>query len=128
MARGRLRPRAAFGLVLAAAFQESVPLIVLSFAISQVGQRAVQSVFWAIPPLFLGGTAAAAGIALVNAVGNLGGQLGPWAMGALREQTHGYRGGLLLLAGALVLQAALVLSLRLPTPAGVRGARSPADA
>jgi len=116
---------AAFGLALAAAFQADPLLLIVSLTVCQMGQRSVQPTFWAIPPLFLGGTAAAAGIALVNAVGNLGGQIGPWAMGVLREETHGYRGGLLLLAGALVLQAALVLSLRLPSRAGVRGALSP---
>ena len=74
----------------------------------------MQPTFWTLPPLLLGGTAAAAGIALINSIGNLGGYLGPWAMGALRDLTHSHTGGLLLLAGALVLQAALVASLRLP--------------
>jgi MFS transporter, ACS family, tartrate transporter len=103
----------ALGLVLAAASRESVPLIVLSFTISQLGQRAVQSVFWAIPPAFLGGTAAAAGIAMVNAVGNLGGFVGPWAVGYLRHWSSSYTAGLLLMSAALLLQAALVSSLRL---------------
>ena len=74
----------ALGLVLAAGFHDSVPLIVFSFALSQLGQRSVQGVFWAIPPMFLGGTAAAAGIALINSVGNLGGFVGPTVMGWLR--------------------------------------------
>jgi ACS family tartrate transporter-like MFS transporter len=105
---------AAIGLVLAAFFQASPALLVLSFTICQIGQRAIQPTFWAIPPAFLGGTAAAAGIALINSVGNLGGQLGPWVVGSLRDLTHGHAGGLLLLAGLLVLEAALVLSLRMP--------------
>ena len=46
---------AATGLVLAVTFRESVPLLVLSFALSQLGQRSVMSVFWAIPPMILGG-------------------------------------------------------------------------
>jgi nitrate/nitrite transporter NarK len=107
---------AAVGLVLAAASRESVLLIVLSFALSQLGQRAVQGVFWAIPPLFLGGTAAAAGIAMINAVGNLGGFVGPSLMGWLRKGTESYTAGLLVLAAALTLQAILVLSLRLSGP------------
>jgi ACS family tartrate transporter-like MFS transporter len=104
---------AALGLVLAAVFQSDAVLLVASLTICQIGQRSVQPTFWAIPPLFLGGSAAAAGIALINSIGNLGGQLGPWAMGALRDLTRSNAGGLLLLAGALVVQAALVLSLRL---------------
>ena len=83
-------------------------MLVLAFAISQVGQRSVMSVFWAIPPMLLGGTAAAAGIALINAIGNLGGFFGPTMMGWLRDVTGGYTGGLLVLAAALILEAVLV--------------------
>jgi MFS transporter, ACS family, tartrate transporter len=104
---------AASGLVLAAFFTNNLPMLVLSFTLSQVGQRSVMSVFWSIPPMLLGGTAAAAGIALINAVGNLGGFVGPSIMGWLRDATGGYGGGLLVLSGALVLEAMLVLSLRL---------------
>jgi ACS family tartrate transporter-like MFS transporter len=103
----------ATGLVLAAVSRDSVPLIVLSFALSQLGQRAVQGVFWAIPPAFLGGAAAAAGIAFINAVGNLGGFVGPTVVGWLRKGSDDYTTGLLVLAGVLVLQALLVSTLRL---------------
>jgi ACS family tartrate transporter-like MFS transporter len=105
---------AAAGLCLAAFFQYSVPLIVLSFTLSQVGQRAIFGVFWAIPPMFLGGTAAAAGIAMINSIGNLGGFVGPTAGGWLRGNSGDYTSGLLLLAGVLVVEAALVASMRLP--------------
>jgi ACS family tartrate transporter-like MFS transporter len=105
---------ASIGLALAAAFQRNVPLLVLSFAINQIGQRSLLGPFWAIPPIFLGGTAAAAGIALINSVGNLGGQVGPAIMGWVRDLSHGYSGGLLVLAGALILEAVIVLALRLP--------------
>jgi ACS family tartrate transporter-like MFS transporter len=104
----------AVGLALAAGFHESAPLIVLSFTLSQLGQRSVQGVFWAIPPIFLGGTAAAAGIALINSIGNLGGFVGPTVMGWLRETTGSYSSGLMVLSAALVLEAILVMSLRLP--------------
>ncbi len=50
-------------------------------------------VFWAIPPIFLGGTAAAAGIALINSIGNLGGFVGPTVMGWLRGTTGDYSQG-----------------------------------
>jgi MFS transporter, ACS family, tartrate transporter len=104
----------AVGLALAAGFHDSVLIIVLSFTLSQLGQRSVQGVFWAIPPIFLGGTAAAAGIALINSIGNLGGFVGPWVMGWLRGLSGGYSAGLTVLAAALVLEAILVMSLRLP--------------
>jgi ACS family tartrate transporter-like MFS transporter len=104
---------AASGLILAAFFTNNLPMLVLSFTLSQIGQRSVMSVFWSIPPMLLGGTAAAAGIALINAIGNLGGFVGPSIMGFLRQATGGYGGGLLVLSGALILEAILVLSLRL---------------
>jgi len=105
---------AATGLIVAAAFTHNLPLLVLSFAFSQVGQRSVMSVFWSIPPIVLGGTAAAAGIALINAVGNLGGFVGPSVMGWLRDATGGYSGGMLVLAAALLAAAALVVTIKLP--------------
>ncbi len=105
---------AATGLLLAAWFTNDLTLLVLSFTLSQIGQRSVMSVFWAIPPIVLAGAAAPAGIAMINAIGNLGGFAGPWVMGSLREVTGGYAGGFLVLAAALVVAAALVLSLKLP--------------
>jgi ACS family tartrate transporter-like MFS transporter len=105
---------AAVGLLLAVAFRDNLWMLVLSFAICQMGQRSVMSVFWAIPPVFLAGTAAAAGIALINSVGNLGGFVGPWVMGWLRGSSGTYAPGLLVLATALVIEAALVVSLKLP--------------
>lgn len=107
---------AATGLVLAAVSLEySLVMVVLSFMLSQAGQRAIMSVFWAIPPIFLGGMAAAAGIALINSIGNLGGFFGPSIIGWMREVSGDYQSGLLTLAGALMIQAALVASLRLPS-------------
>ena len=90
---------AAAGLLVAVTFQSSLPLLVLGFTLSQLGQRSILSVFWAIPPMFLGGAAAAAGIALINSIGNLGGAVGPSVMGWLREDTSSYSAGLLVLAG-----------------------------
>jgi nitrate/nitrite transporter NarK len=115
----------AAGLVVAILFPHSVPLLVAGFTLSQVGQRSVMSVFWAIPPILLAGTAAAAGIALINAIGNLGGFVGPTAMGALRQGTGAYTRGLMVLAGALVIEAVLVMNIRLPRRPANQGSRAP---
>ena len=104
----------ATGLVLASCFPATLPMLIVSFTLSQIGQRSVMSVFWAIPPIVLAGTAAAAGIAMINAIGNLGGFVGPWVMGWVKDTTGGYTGGFLVLAASLVVEAILVLSLRLP--------------
>jgi ACS family tartrate transporter-like MFS transporter len=109
----------AIGLAFAAYFHANPYLFILGVTICQLGQRSVMSVFWAIPPIFLGGAAAAAGIALINAIGNLGGYFGPDMMGVVFKKTGGYNGGLYTLTGVLVLLAVLVSCLRLPkeTPA-----------
>lgn len=106
---------AAAGLVLAVMFRGNLWLVVLSFTLSQVGQRSVQGVFWSIPPIFLGGTAAAASIGLINAIGNLGGFIGPSLMGALRDFTGSYTTGLLVLAAALLVESIVVMTLRIPS-------------
>jgi ACS family tartrate transporter-like MFS transporter len=105
---------AAAGLLLAVGFQDNVWMLVVAFTLSQLGQRSLLAVFWAIPPIFLGGTAAAAGIALINSLGNLGGWVGPTVVGWLRGSSGNYTSGLLVLVAALVIEAALVASMRLP--------------
>jgi len=105
---------AAVGVVLAVLLKHHPVLFVASFALCQIGQRSVMSVFWSIPPVFLGVTAAAAGIALINSIGNVGGYFGSDVMGWLLQRTGNYEGGLLVLAAALIVQAALVLCIRLP--------------
>jgi ACS family tartrate transporter-like MFS transporter len=104
---------AAVGLLLTVLSGKVTALVWISLVICHIGQRTIQAVFWTIPPIFLGGVAAAAGIAFINSVGNLGGYLGPGAMGRLKELTGGYNTGLLVLAGIVLVQAAIVLSLRL---------------
>ena len=67
--------------------------------------------FWSLPAALLSGTAAAAGIALINALGNLAGFLGPVAVGWLRDATQSPEAGMPLLILALVLGAILVLRI-----------------
>jgi ACS family tartrate transporter-like MFS transporter len=107
----------AAGLLVAIAARQNLWLLVLGFTISQMALRSLAGVFWAIPPQILSGSAAAAGIALINSIGNLGGFVGPTAIGLLRDATGGYTGALLALTGVLVLEALLVLRLRLPPSA-----------
>ena len=51
-------------------------------------------------PPYISGMAAAGGIAVINSIGNLAGFAGPYAMGAIKDATNSYQGGLFLLAGA----------------------------
>jgi MFS transporter, ACS family, tartrate transporter len=68
-----------------------------------MGSSAIAPTFWTLPTAMLSGTAAAGGIALINAVGNLGGFLGPYLMGSIRDATGSFTIGLLAISmGALV--------------------------
>jgi nitrate/nitrite transporter NarK len=102
---------AASGLIVAVIFQTNLWLLTLGFTLTQIGLRSFAGIFWAIPPQILGSTAAAAGIALINSLGNLGGFVGPSLIGALYDVTGSYTGGLLALTVALFLEAALVMVL-----------------
>jgi ACS family tartrate transporter-like MFS transporter len=71
--------------------------------------------YWTLPTAFLRGTAAAGGIALVNSIGNLGGFVGPYLVGWIRDATGGFTAGLLTLAAILVIGAAITLAIVPPT-------------
>jgi ACS family tartrate transporter-like MFS transporter len=64
-------------------------------------------VFWAMPAALLSGTAAAAGIALINSIGNIGGFAGPYLVGVMKDATGSTDGGLITLAVILGLGAFL---------------------
>ncbi len=68
-------------------------------------------VFWTLPTAFLSGAAAAGGIAIINSIGNLAGFAGPYAMGAIKEATGSFNGGLLCLAAFGMLGMVIVLAL-----------------
>ena len=72
--------------------------------------------FWALPTK-LSGAAAAAGIAVVNATGNLAGFVGPMAIAQIRAATGSFAGALFAIGATAVLSAFLVLTLRAAAPA-----------
>ncbi len=67
----------AMGLILSGIFADKPVLAIVFLSIGTLGVIGSMPVFWPIPSVFLGGTAAAAGIGIVNSVGNLGGYFGP---------------------------------------------------
>ena len=67
--------------------------------------------FWALPSEFLTGYSAAAGIALINSIGNLGGFAGPYTIGAIATRTGNLYAGLAIAGVALFISATLVLLL-----------------
>jgi ACS family tartrate transporter-like MFS transporter len=69
--------------------------------------------FWALPTAMLSESAAAASIGLINSIGNVGGFVGPYAVGYLRTFTGSFNSSLLFLIAALFLSAVLILTLRI---------------
>ena len=76
-----------------------------------VGVYSVFGPFWALPGEFLTGFSAAAGFALINSVGNLGGFVGPSAVGWITERTGSFYGGLAFAGTCLFVSATLALLL-----------------
>lgn len=101
---------AAAGIAVSTAFADPV-LKMIALSIAGFGIFACLPVFWTLPTAFLSGVSAAAGIAVINSIGNLAGFAGPFAMGWIKDQTGSYAGGLLLLAALGLIAMGIVLTL-----------------
>ncbi|HEX6398539.1 MAG TPA: MFS transporter [Steroidobacteraceae bacterium] len=84
----------------------------IALTVAAVGDYATRGPFWALPGKFLTGSAAAAGIALINAMAAVGGFVGPYAVGYLKDATGSFASPLYLLAGILFIGAVLTMVLR----------------
>ena len=109
-----------------AAVTPSPAIKMVWLCVAGFGFFAVLPVFWTLPTALLSGTAAAAGIAAVNSIGNLGGYFGPQIFGLLRDKTGGDVAGLMFLAGCAVVGIVIVLVLG-HNPALERAAPRPAE-
>ena len=86
-------------------------LFMLLIGIAMLGLASMLGPFWAFATSFLTGIGAAAGIALVNSVGNVGGFVGPNIIGVAQQTTRGIGGGLVLIGAILAAGGLLVLML-----------------
>ncbi|HEY0184021.1 MAG TPA: MFS transporter, partial [Rhodopila sp.] len=86
-------------------------LAMVGLVLAVAGASSAQAAFWSLPGAFLGGTAAAAGIALVNSLGNLAGFTTNNIVGWLAAVTHSNSASLYLFAAVLVVSGALVLAV-----------------
>jgi ACS family tartrate transporter-like MFS transporter len=114
---------AAAGIAVSTALDDPL-LKMISLCVAGFGIFACLPVFWTLPTAFLSGAGAAAGIAVINSIGNLAGFVGPFAMGWIKDQTGSYAGGLLLLSALGIIAMGIVLTLghdealeRAPVPA-----------
>jgi MFS transporter, ACS family, tartrate transporter len=90
----------------------------VGMSIAAMGFYGSKGPFWAMPPMFLTGTAAAGAIAWINSLGNLGGFFGPWYVGLMQDLTGSYAGGLYGLALFGLISAFIsAFFLHIPNPA-----------
>lgn len=103
------------GLALAATGITHDPYISIGLiSVALAGIYAFKSPFWSLPGLFLSRSTAAISIAAINSIGNLGGFVGPYAMGAAKTWTGSALGGLLFLAVLLVISFFMTWFMRFP--------------
>lgn len=99
----------AVGFVVAAA-SSNLTIAIAFLSVAAAGAITCAPLFWSLPTSFLAGTGAAAGIALINSVGNLAGFVSPYLVGYLKDLTGATQVGMYALAAILVLGAVLVLT------------------
>ncbi|WOD14601.1 MFS transporter [Paraburkholderia kirstenboschensis] len=96
------------GLIMSAAFGTQPVLAMIGLTLAAMGGLSTLPLFWSLPTAFLGGSAAAAGIALINSWGNLAGFVSPYLIGFIKDMTHSTNPGLYAMAGALFLGSLLI--------------------
>ena len=99
------------GFAAASAFQ-SLAGQIFCLCIAVMGVYGSLPVFWTLPTTFLTGTAAAAGLALINSLGNLAGYVGPQVVAWLSRGSNDFRSALLALGVSMLTPAVIVLALR----------------
>ncbi|WP_330234890.1 MFS transporter [Streptomyces sp. NBC_00566] len=102
----------AVGFTLAASWSGSTVLSLIALSFAAAGVLTCAPLFWSLPTAFLGGTAAAAGLALINSVGNLAGFVSPYMIGALKDSTGSASIPMYVLAFSLLVGAAAVLTTK----------------
>jgi MFS family permease len=101
----------AIGLVLSVVWAHDTLLAMASLTLATMGILTTLPLFWSLPTAFLAGTGAAAGIAMINSIGNLAGFLSPYAVGWLKQATAANDSGMYMLAAFMLLGGLLALSV-----------------
>ena len=96
------------GFTIAASASGNTTLSIVALSVAAAGVLTCAPLFWSLPTAFLAGSAAAAGIAIINSIGNLAGFASPYLIGYLRDATNSTASGMYVLAGILVLGAVAV--------------------
>jgi D-galactonate transporter len=99
----------AVGLTLSAIAGTNTAIAILFLTIAATGVFSCAPLFWSLPTAFLGGAAAAAGIAAINSIGNLAGFVSPYVVGWLKDATQSTQAGMFAVSGVLVAGAVIIL-------------------
>jgi MFS family permease len=102
----------------ASPFVDSPILAFILISISAGAIWGMQPVFWTLPADYLGGKTAAAGIALVNAAAGVGGFVGPFIVGRVKDKTGHFEVGVMILAAAFLVMAAIVMGMKIKRTVG----------
>lgn len=97
----------ACGLAASTLFAGDVTASMIALCVAAAGCYTVTALFWILPPLFLSGVEAAAGIAVINSVGAIAGFVSPFAVGWIRETTQSTNGGMLATSAFMIIGAVL---------------------
>ena len=95
-------------MIISASFSDNIIIAMVGLTMGAMGALSTLPLFWSLPTAFLGGTAAAAGIALINSWGNLAGFVAPYMMGYLKDLTQSTTIGMLIISTMLFIGAGLV--------------------
>ena len=96
------------GFIAAACVKGIAPSMVM-LSIATAGLASMFGPFWTLATSFVSGTGAAAGIALINSVGNIGGFVGPYLLGSIKDRTESFGTGLILIGATVIVGGMLVL-------------------
>ncbi|AKU23411.1 MFS transporter [Massilia sp. MB5] len=99
----------AAGLLASVHYGHHTALAMAALSLATAGILSTFPIFWSLPTAMLGGTAAAAGIAMINSIGNLAGFVSPYLVGAIKDATTSTANGMLMLAVSLLLGGVLLL-------------------
>jgi D-galactonate transporter len=99
----------AVGIIISNIFRQNTVVAMIGLSVATIGILATFPLFWPMPTAMLAGTAAAAGIAWINSVGNLAGFFGPYIVGAVTDLTKRSDYGLYVVSAVLLLGAVVVL-------------------
>jgi len=97
-------------LVIALMLGQSALAVLIALTLAIVGTMSAIPVFWQMPNRFLSGTAAAAGVALINSIANLAGFGAPWMLGVIKTSTGSLSPGLLIVAAVEICATLLIMA------------------